>query len=77
MRPNLNIIYGILLFYANFNVLFVNKLFHRYKNRQKMCLILLLLGCFFDSSLSLREKPNLHLFTKNFMLPIKQNHILG
>jgi hypothetical protein len=30
-----------------------------------------------DVSNNYSEKPNLHLFTKNFMLPIKQNDVLG
>jgi hypothetical protein len=59
--------------YANYNVLFVNRLFYRYIRRQKNLYYFIAIGVFFWQ---FPEKPKLHLFTKNLMLSTKPNHVL-
>jgi hypothetical protein len=60
--------------YANYNLLFVKRLSHRYRKPQKKLFDFIVIGVFFWQ---FSEKPNFHLFTKNLMLPKKQNYVLG
>jgi hypothetical protein len=56
--------------YANYNVSSTISNITQQKNVFEFMAI----GVFFDSSLN---KPNLHLFTRNLMRPMKLNHVLG